>query len=85
MIEKIYKDYCIVGLLIILVVKRVIDGYVENNLMYLMNVISFFKVFRFGIMIEYKNGFKLNIECLKVDEVVFLYYMYGKVLDVNGY
>lgn len=85
MIEKIYKDYCIVGLLIILEVKRVIDGQVENSLIYIMNVISFFKVFRFGIMIEYKNGFKLKINCLKVVLVVFLYYMYGQVLDVNGY
>lgn len=81
----IYKDNCIVGLLIILVVKRVIYGYVENSLIYLMDVISFFKVFRFKIMIEYKNGFKLKINCLKVILVVFLYYMYGKVLDVNGY
>lgn len=53
--------------------------------MYLMNVISLPKAPRSGIMIEYKNGFKLNIECSKVDEVAFPYYMHGKVLDVKGY
>uniref|UniRef100_A0A8W8KQQ6 Fibronectin type-III domain-containing protein n=1 Tax=Magallana gigas TaxID=29159 RepID=A0A8W8KQQ6_MAGGI len=70
---------------IISAVKRAIDGHAENSSTYLMNVISLPKAPRSGIMIEYKNGSKLKINCSKVVPAAFPYYMHGKVLDVNGY
>lgn len=50
-----------------------------------MDVISLPKAPRSKIMIEYKNGSKLKINCSKVIPAAFPYYMHGKVLDVNGY
>lgn len=85
MTEKIYKDHCIVGSPIISEVKRAIDGQAENSSTYVMNVISLPKAPRSGIMIEYKNGPKLKINCSKVVPATFPYYMHGRVLDVNGY